>query len=200
MFLIEMKNLNGLPKIFFFFLSIVFFLKVSSVISYAGGQSNETVHYTVDQGLSSNIVNSICQDENGFIWFGTNEGLNRFDGYNIEVIKNPAPDSVRIKSDFLRQVIFYSKDKLFLAAQNGVYEFDSRKYSFGKIFLTHSRKFSVNRQTKRIYRMLKLRNGKLLISTSSSLFEYDHAKERAKDLLKENKYKVLREKTIKNLA
>lgn len=40
---------------------------------------------TVDNGLSQNSVLTIAQDELGFIWFGTHNGLNRFDGYDIKV-------------------------------------------------------------------------------------------------------------------
>lgn len=43
---------------------------------------------TVDQGLSQGVVNTIAQDKQGFIWFGTSEGLNRYDGYNVKVFKN----------------------------------------------------------------------------------------------------------------
>ncbi|MFW5820693.1 MAG: two-component regulator propeller domain-containing protein [Bacteroidota bacterium] len=42
--------------------------------------------YTLDQGLSHNTVFSIEQDYQGFIWFGTHEGLNRFDGYEFKNI------------------------------------------------------------------------------------------------------------------
>lgn len=41
-------------------------------------------HYSVDQGLSQNRINFIYQDQLGFLWFGTGEGLTRFDGYRFE--------------------------------------------------------------------------------------------------------------------
>jgi ligand-binding sensor domain-containing protein len=40
-------------------------------------------HITIEQGLSDQRVQTIVQDRAGFMWFGTNNGLNRFDGYNI---------------------------------------------------------------------------------------------------------------------
>src|SRR6266850_8597035 len=40
-------------------------------------------HITIEQGLSDQRVQAIVQDRAGFMWFGTNNGLNRFDGYNI---------------------------------------------------------------------------------------------------------------------
>src|SRR6266540_3458343 len=41
-------------------------------------------HYTVEQGLSDNLVNDIVQDANGFIWIATTNGLNRFDGVQFK--------------------------------------------------------------------------------------------------------------------
>ena len=44
--------------------------------------------YTIDDGLSHNKIECIFQDKKGFMWFGTNEGLNRFDGLAFTVYKN----------------------------------------------------------------------------------------------------------------
>ena len=42
----------------------------------------------MEQGLSSDKVNCIMQDKNGFMWFGTDYGLNRYDGYSFKVFLN----------------------------------------------------------------------------------------------------------------
>ena len=45
-------------------------------------------HLTVEYGLSSNKVNTVIQDRTGFIWFGTEDGLNRYDGYNFKIFRH----------------------------------------------------------------------------------------------------------------
>lgn len=44
-------------------------------------------HYSINDGLSQNTVMAILQDAQGYMWFGTWDGLNRFDGYNFQVYK-----------------------------------------------------------------------------------------------------------------
>ena len=44
-------------------------------------------HYSIKDGLSQNTVMSILQDHQGFMWFGTWDGLNRYDGYEFEIFK-----------------------------------------------------------------------------------------------------------------
>lgn len=50
-------------------------------------------HITLEQGLSQSTVNAIVQDARGFIWFGTQDGLNRYDGYAVTVFKQSAADT-----------------------------------------------------------------------------------------------------------
>ena len=53
-------------------------------------------NYTVQDGLSHNTVNDIIQDKNGFIWFATENGLSRYDGYSfVNFFHNPEnPNSI----------------------------------------------------------------------------------------------------------
>jgi len=71
-----------------------------SIITLSGGVAHAQTsdyrfeHISIDQGLSKNSVFCIFQDSQGFMWFGTEDGLNRYDGYKIIVFKhdpqNPA--------------------------------------------------------------------------------------------------------------
>lgn len=44
-------------------------------------------HFNTEDGLSQNTVSSILCDKNGFLWIGTMNGLNRYDGYNFKIYK-----------------------------------------------------------------------------------------------------------------
>lgn len=64
-------------------------------------QSGIFRHITVNQGLSQGSVVSILQDSRGFMWFGTQDGLNRYDGYNFTVFKNSPTDSTSLDDNFI---------------------------------------------------------------------------------------------------
>jgi ligand-binding sensor domain-containing protein/signal transduction histidine kinase len=53
-------------------------------------------HISLDEGLSQSAVNAILQDRTGYLWFGTQDGLNRYDGYNFKIYKPDPnnPDSI----------------------------------------------------------------------------------------------------------
>ncbi|MEM6841315.1 MAG: two-component regulator propeller domain-containing protein [Bacteroidota bacterium] len=58
-------------------------------------------HLTSEAGLSQNDVNCILQDQQGFLWFGTHDGLNRYDGYNFEVFQFDPNDHQGISSNLI---------------------------------------------------------------------------------------------------
>ena len=74
-------------------LSIILIFGLCALPGYA--QNNIRFnHITVEDGLSQSAVTCIFQDYLGFMWFGTQDGLNRFDGYKIKVFKNDPANSL----------------------------------------------------------------------------------------------------------
>lgn len=65
--------------------------------------------YSVEQGLSQSTVNCIVQDKQGFIWFGTQDGLNKYNGYEFKHYKNNPSNSASIPDNFI-QALFVDKD------------------------------------------------------------------------------------------
>ncbi|MEO1450184.1 MAG: two-component regulator propeller domain-containing protein, partial [Bacteroidota bacterium] len=59
-------------------------------------------HLTTEEGLSQNDVNCILQDQTGFMWFGTNDGLNLYDGYEFTIFKPREGDSTSIISNLIQ--------------------------------------------------------------------------------------------------
>lgn len=74
-----------------FFISIISFL-LSTQNTYSQYYRVSFEHITVEDGLSGSCIKTITQDTNGFMWFGTTNGLNRFDGMNIKVYQNDPLD------------------------------------------------------------------------------------------------------------
>ncbi|UYZ63099.1 two-component regulator propeller domain-containing protein [Hymenobacter weizhouensis] len=66
------------------------FLALVLLASPACAQNYTFGHLSVDEGLTNSSVTSICQDSRGFMWFGTFQGLNKYDGYRITpYVANP---------------------------------------------------------------------------------------------------------------
>ena len=67
------------------------FLSLLSILQLTA-QSHSVKKLGIEQGLSNNYVVSITQDKQGFLWFATEEGLNKFDG-TITIRESPATNS-----------------------------------------------------------------------------------------------------------
>ena len=85
--------------------------------------------------LSSSLIRCIIQDKYGFIWVGTNYGLNRFDGYKFSTyLCNPA-DTTTIQDNDIVKLYPYSKEFLFVATNRGLYKYSYLTNSFQHIVL-----------------------------------------------------------------
>lgn len=68
-------------------------------------QSEIFTHISTEKGLSQSEVRCLLQDRNGFLWIGTQDGLNRFDGYNFVVYKNDPFDSLTISNNLITSLL-----------------------------------------------------------------------------------------------
>lgn len=94
-------------------------------------------HYQVEQGLSNNTVFAVVQDARGFMWMGTKDGLNRFDGYSFKVFRNNPDDGLKIGDSFIRSLYLDQSDTLYVGTRSGLYRYKAETESF--ILLTSSK-------------------------------------------------------------
>ncbi len=87
-------------------------------------------HLTVEDGLSNNIVHCIFQDSRGFMWFGTQDGLNRYDGYNITVYKQLVGKHLGRAGYSIRAIEEDNSGNLWFAAHGGLFKFDPQTEAF----------------------------------------------------------------------
>lgn len=87
-------------------------------------------HYQVEDGLSNNAVLCSLQDRNGFMWFGTKDGLNRFDGYSFKVYRNNSGVPGSIGGSFILSLAEDNNGLLWVGTENGIYSYDSATETF----------------------------------------------------------------------
>ena len=83
-------------------------------------------NYQVENGLSNNTVYCSIQDTSGFLWFGTKDGLNRFDGYHFKVF-NMNDDTGGLPTNLIGSLLADKNDILWVGSQKGLYTFDRQK-------------------------------------------------------------------------
>ena len=70
-------------------------------LAIAQKQSFKFSTISTEKGLSHSNVTAIVQDKNGFMWFGTKEGLNKYDGYTFTVYKNDPDNVYSLSNNFI---------------------------------------------------------------------------------------------------
>lgn len=82
------------------------------------------VRLTIDNDLSNNSVWSICQDSDGYMWFGTKDGLNRYDGVAFKTYRCVDGDSLSLGNNFVRSLLRYDERSLWVGTDDGLYVYD----------------------------------------------------------------------------
>ena len=120
-------------------------------------------------GLSHNTVNSITQDNDGFMWFGTRNGLCRYDGYSIKTFHHNDGDTTSLCHDFIYEIYNDSlKNGLWIATDNGVCYYDLEKELF--------RRYDVPGNRRNDASFIRTSQNELLIGCSNGIFRLDEQK------------------------
>jgi len=88
-------------------------------------------HITSEEGLSQNDVNCIYQDSKGFMWFGTHDGLNKYDGNNFTIYKPDPNDPHSISSNLIFSITEDLQGNLWIGTTGaGIHKFDRKTEKF----------------------------------------------------------------------
>ncbi len=127
-------SLFGFNPCFNFPLLIVCVLMVcSEIIGQEQWEGVRFDHLNVEQGLSQNSVRCILQDRQGFMWFGTYDGLNRYDGYEFKIYRNRPGDSLSIPHNSITSLFEDSSGILWVGTVKGLSCFDPVTEKFYRV-------------------------------------------------------------------
>ena len=91
-------------------------------------------HYSTEDGLSSGKIRCFLQDKEGFIWIGTQQGLNRFDGHTIKRYYFDPLDTLTISSNVLKALAEDDQGRIWIGTKNaGLVYFDKRQETFHRV-------------------------------------------------------------------
>ncbi len=100
-------------------------LLLCSGLAFAQAQSYYFRHYQVESGLSHNTVFCTIQDSKGFLWFGTKDGLNRFDGYHFKVFHTNANNG--LERDQVSSLQIDADGQLWVGTLKGLFRYDDQQ-------------------------------------------------------------------------
>lgn len=152
-----------------FFLLSGYFVDAFSQLSFD--------HLSVSHGLSQSTVLSICKDSRGYMWFGTRDGLNRYDGRTIKTYRHDDKKQTSISADDYIYVITKFKDNsLWIGTQNGLNCYHPETDTFEKIY--HNEKAPSSISGNAVTSIYEAKNGKIWLGTNKGLSVLANAKSR----------------------
>ncbi|MFT5676311.1 MAG: ligand-binding sensor domain-containing protein, partial [Paraglaciecola sp.] len=129
-------------------------------------------HYSVADGLSQDTVTDIVEDKQGFIWFSTTSGLNRFDGYEFKQYNHDIKDPGSLPDQFVSHLLLDSAGELWIGTRNGLSKYNSEKDNF-TLFNKHNSELKDN-----VIRALGLNvNGQILVADNTDIYQYNSSTE-----------------------
>ena len=127
-------------------------------------------YLTEKEGLSSNNVSCIAQDEQGFIWIGTGDGLNRLDGYRVKrFYHNPASENSLVNNG-IHQIVPDERGRLWITTREGLSIYDKKTGRFRNFRHNPADPSTLDDDQ---YANVYTENNSTWLSTSSSVYYFD---------------------------
>ncbi len=150
------------------------FLMFALIICPAVGLSQTTnlrfKHISGEQGLSNSTIECIFQDDRGFIWFGTRDGLNRFDGNHMVIYRYNPSDTNSISDNYIRCISQDRSGAIWVGTSNGLNRFDPKTDRFTRFKTRSDNLSSISHNL--VTSIYESKNGELWIGTWSGLNLY----------------------------
>jgi ligand-binding sensor domain-containing protein/serine phosphatase RsbU (regulator of sigma subunit) len=132
---------------------------------------SQSIHFkqytTIGNGLSQSVIISSYQDSLGYLWLGTQNGLNRFDGYNFKVYLHSLSDTNSISNNWIFSIVEDKNQNLWIGTKNGLNIYSRKTDNFKKFAFSKNNNQSIRPI---VYGLGKTHSGNILINTLKALY------------------------------
>jgi signal transduction histidine kinase/ligand-binding sensor domain-containing protein/DNA-binding response OmpR family regulator len=136
--------------------AVILLLMVTPVCSNAG----KNRLWTPNEGLSNSHILQITQDSKGYIWIATENGLNKFNGYQFTVYSEFPDDSTSLRGNYVNSILEDRRGRLWVASVGGLFRYDVEKDGFYPFLIQDSIPFYLDR----VIWLLEDRRGNIWVS------------------------------------
>jgi len=156
-----------------FFLFVVVYLLLPHLLKAQTAGNLKFTHIKNTQGLSNSSVNCIMKDRLGFMWFGTQDGLNKYDGTKISVYRNDPGNPKSIRRNYIQALYEDRQGNIWVGTVGSLSLYDRKSDSFTNF--TENLKDPGALTNQSITSILEDSKGNLWIGTHSNLHLLDRA-------------------------
>jgi len=142
-------------------------------LTYASGQQGMFTRYPIESGLSQSVVNCLYQDPQGFIWAGTQNGLDRFDGYRFRIFNSKPSDTNTLSNNWIYAIAGDSSGNLWIGTKNGLNFYNQQENRFRRILWESP---VAGNLSSHVYDVVVSETGAILLNTPPVLTIYDPSK------------------------
>lgn len=127
--------------------------------------------FNIDNGLTQSGVTCVIQDSFGFIWIGTQDGLNKYDGYQFKIYRNNPLDSSSLSNNYINSLCEDQNGNIWLGTNVGLSMLDRKSGKFINYFSSPNKGNSLS--DNRIFNVYKDRGGVIWVKTLVSLDKFN---------------------------
>lgn len=129
---------------------------------------------STDEGLSQSSVTSIVQDQYGYLWIATLDGLNRYNGKEFKVYRNDKGNTKSLFTNHVKNLILDEDQNLWLVYDNAI----ARYVPKTDTFINYPISLTQENNTVHIYEIDFTKNGNVLLSTNRGILRFDIEKQK----------------------
>ncbi|WP_300259526.1 sensor histidine kinase [Clostridium sp.] len=190
-------NIKKIIIIYAFLFSMLILIQGKNV--FALGESEVRFNnLTLKDGLSQVTVNKIIQDNRGYMWFGTSDGLNKYNGHEFVVFRELGNDKNSINSSLISSIIEYDNDNILIGTSKGISKINVITNKISRMFEDEEGKSKLSNNN--IWDILKHSDGTIWIATRRGLNIYNPKTGEMSQIFKDTEPKGLKSDVVASLC